>query len=99
MQHIVTYMPEVCVLASDLGFPEGPVYIPDGSIVFVEIRKGCLSRIDPAGTMSVVADTGGGPNGAAVGPDGCIYVCNNGGFVWHDHVGHMAEFNCATPWT
>jgi gluconolactonase len=27
-------------------------------------------------------ECGGGPNGAAVGPDGRIYVCNNGGFEW-----------------
>jgi gluconolactonase len=26
-----------------------------------------------------VAETGGGPNGAAIGPDGAIYVTNNGG--------------------
>ena len=25
---------------------------------------------------------GGGPNGAALGPDGKIYLCNNGGFSW-----------------
>jgi gluconolactonase len=25
---------------------------------------------------------GGGPNGAAIGPDGKCYVCNNGGFKW-----------------
>jgi gluconolactonase len=29
--------------------------------------------------VTVVADVGGGPNGAAVGPDGAFYVCNNGG--------------------
>ncbi|MGH7735450.1 MAG: SMP-30/gluconolactonase/LRE family protein, partial [Gemmatimonadales bacterium] len=32
---------------------------------------------------TVVAECGGGPNGAAIGPDGAIYVTNNGGvFVW-----------------
>jgi gluconolactonase len=35
-----------------------------------------------------VAETGGGPNGAAIGPDGSIYVTNNGGsFVWLDQGG------------
>jgi gluconolactonase len=31
----------------------------------------------------VIADLGGGPNGAAIGPDGACYICNNGGFIWH----------------
>ena len=31
-------MPNVRVLATDLEFPEGPVAMPDGSVVLVEIR-------------------------------------------------------------
>ena len=67
-------------LATDLCFPEGPIAMPDGSIVLVELARGTLSRVDAEGVVSVVADLGGGPNGAAIGPDGFIYVCNNGGF-------------------
>ena len=60
----------------------------DGSVVLVEIAAGALTRVQPDGTTSTVADTGGGPNGAAVGPDGAIYVTNNGGcFDWHDVMG------------
>jgi len=70
------------VVATGLGFPEGPVALPDGSVLLVEIAKGCLTRVYPSGHLEVVAQTGGGPNGAAVGPDGAIYVCNNGGFTW-----------------
>lgn len=54
----------------------------DGSIILVEIERGTLSRVQPDGTVDVVADCGGGPNGAAIGPDGAVYVCNNGGFAW-----------------
>eukprot|EP01036_Dinobryon_divergens_P005362 gene5362-7095_t len=75
------------VLASGLGFPEGPVALPDGSVVLVEIEQGRLSRVMPDGERVTVATTSGGPNGAAVGPDGAIYVCNNGGFEWLRHDG------------
>jgi gluconolactonase len=71
-------------IASGLQFPEGPVAMPDGSVLVVEIRRGTLSRVAADGTVTVVAELGGGPNGAAVGPDGAVYVCNNGGFEWHE---------------
>ncbi len=70
------------VLATGLGFPEGPVALPDGSVLLVEIEQGQISRVMPDGERTCAARTGGGPNGLAVGPDGAIYVCNNGGFEW-----------------
>lgn len=68
------------VIADDLWFPEGPVWVGDGSLLVVEIRRRTLTRIWPGGRRSIVANLGGGPNGAAIGPDGFCYVCNNGGF-------------------
>lgn len=68
-------------IASGLMFPEGPIAMPDGSVVVVEIM-GNLARVTPDGTRHVIAELGGGPNGAAIGPDGKVYVCNNGGFSW-----------------
>jgi gluconolactonase len=70
-------------IASGLRFPEGPVAMADGSVLLVEIARGTLSRVTPDGRVHVVAELGGGPNGAAIGPDGAVYVCNNGGFEWH----------------
>ena len=70
-------------ITADLQFPEGPIALPDGSVLVVEIASGTLSRVTPKGRVEVVADLGGGPNGAAIGPDGAVYVCNNGGFDWH----------------
>jgi gluconolactonase len=77
-------MSELVEITSGLEFPEGPVALPDGSVLVVEIKAGRLTRVLPDGTHKVVAETGGGPNGAAVGPDGKVYVCNNGGFEWHE---------------
>jgi gluconolactonase len=71
-------------LANGLRFPEGPVVLPDGRILVVEIQSGTLAVVDDDGKVDRVADCGGGPNGAAIGPDGKVYVCNNGGFEWFD---------------
>ncbi|PRZ41800.1 gluconolactonase [Antricoccus suffuscus] len=67
------------VLATGLMFPEGPVVLPGGDVLVVEIHRGTLTRITPDGGVSVVAEVGGGPNGAALGPDGRIYIANCGG--------------------
>ena len=73
--------PDLQILATGLQFPEGPIAMPDGSILLVEIERGTLSRVSN-GQIDVVAQLGGGPNGAAIGPDGACYICNNGGFEW-----------------
>ncbi|MDH5291819.1 MAG: SMP-30/gluconolactonase/LRE family protein, partial [Acidimicrobiia bacterium] len=75
-------------IAEGLRFPEGPIAMDDGSVLLVEIERGTLSRVAPDGTVTVAAECGGGPNGAAIGPDGAVYVCNNGGFGWR-HVEGM----------
>ncbi len=72
----------VVEIAGGLRFPEGPIALPDGDVLLVEIARGTLTRVAPSGTTTVVASLGGGPNGAAIGPDGACYVCNNGGFRW-----------------
>jgi gluconolactonase len=68
------------VVAEGLKFPEGPAFDRDGNLYVVEIAGGQISRIAPEGRVSVFAKPGGGPNGANFGPDGDLYVCNNGGF-------------------
>lgn len=70
---------DVTLLASGLHFPEGPVWLSDGSVLVTEIERGTLTRVGPDGEVEVVVDCGGGPNGAAIGPDGAAYLCNNGG--------------------
>lgn len=73
------------VVTEGLGFPEGPVVMPDGSVVLCEIKNRCLTRVQQDGSKEVVIQLDGAPNGAAVGPDGALYICNNGdGFAWGD---------------
>jgi gluconolactonase len=67
------------LVTEGLLFPEGPIAMADGSVILVEIAGKRLTRVRPDGGKETVAALGGGPNGAAVGPDGAIYVVNNGG--------------------
>lgn len=90
---------EVCeyeVLAEGLRFPEGPVVLADGSIAIVEIEAGRLTRVDRDGTTETIANLGGGPNGAALGPDGALYVTNNGGFGWWEADGQLTCLGTAS---
>ena len=77
---------DVKILAEGFGFPEGPVATPDGSVILTDIKGGNCPRVTADGKVSVFATTGGGPNGLAVGPDGALYLCNNGGSRYIDGV-------------
>jgi gluconolactonase len=92
-------MTEFSVMTTGLRFPEGPVAMKDGSVALVEIERGTVSRVRPNGAIEVVAHTGGGPNGLAVGPDGAFYVCNNGGFVWREEAGLRRPVGPAADYT
>ena len=81
-------------VASGLRFPEGPVVMADGSIIVVEIEKKCITRCWDGGKTEVIATPGGGPNGLAIGPDGALWVCNNGGFLYHEQDGMLIPGNC-----
>jgi gluconolactonase len=71
-------MAELVEVTSGLQFPEGPIAMPDGTVIVVEMFGPSLTRIHPDGKKEVIAEVPGGPNGAAVGPDGAVYVANNG---------------------
>jgi len=90
---------DIEIIAEGLEFPEGPIAMPDGSVVFVEIKGKRLSRWRPGAGVETVAEMRGGPNGAALGPDGKIYVCNNGGFEFHENMGLTIPGNAPDDWT
>jgi gluconolactonase len=74
---------DIQLVAEGFEFPEGPIAMADGSIILTEIKGQRLTRVTPDGAKTTVIETGGGPNGAAIGPDGAIWITNNGGsFEW-----------------
>lgn len=72
-------MVELELVAEGLEFPEGPIAMADGSVILTEIKAGRLTRIAPDGSKELLVETGGGPNGAAIGPDGAVWIADNGG--------------------
>lgn len=85
------------VLATGLQFPEGPLALNDGSVLLTEVRSGHVTRVAPDGTSSLYVDCGGGPSALAVGPDGNLYTCNNGGSTYVQ--GAFASQGPGKDWT
>ena len=67
------------VVATGLGWPEGPTALPDGRVVIVESYRSQLTAIDQGGTARQFAYVAGAPNACVLGSDGLLYVCQNGG--------------------
>lgn len=70
---------DITVITDGLRFPEGPVAMADGSVILTEMFGPCITRVNPDGSKETIAEVVGGPNGLALGPDGALYMCNNGG--------------------
>ncbi len=88
-------MAEFETVTDGLRFPEGPVAMPDGSVILTEIENGRITRVIPDGRKETIAEPGGGPNGLAIGPDGNLYCCNNGGFEYLESNGYLAPHGIA----
>ncbi|HZJ26700.1 MAG TPA: SMP-30/gluconolactonase/LRE family protein [Acidimicrobiia bacterium] len=78
---------EITEIASGLEFPEGPIWMADGTVLCVELQRRTVDRVHPGGRIETVAQPGGSPNGLAIGPDGAAYVANSGGWGFHDVMG------------
>jgi gluconolactonase len=76
-------------VARGLRFPEGPIAMPDGTVLLVEMFGPRVTRVHRDGTVEALAEVAGGPNGAAIGPDGALYLCNNGGCFTEVDLGGM----------
>ena len=87
------------VMAEGLAFPEGPVALPDGSVILSEIAARRVTHVLPDDRRRVIAEPGGGPNGLAVGPDGALYCCNGGGTRFRDRGGITEPFGASDDWS
>ena len=87
------------VMADGLRFPEGPVALPDGSVILSEIAARRVTHIMPNGRRRTLAEPDGGPNGLAVGPDGALYCCNGGGTRFRDRDGITEPFGASDDWS
>ena len=92
-------MAEMVTITDGLRFPEGPVVMPDGSVILTEIERGTITQVMPDGSKQIVATVGGGPNGLALGPDGKLYCCNNGGFEYAEANGYLAPHGIANDYS
>ena len=66
--------------------------MPDGSVVLVEMFGPRITRVHPDGTKETIAEIPGGPNGAAVGPDGALLPLQQ---RWLLHAGRARPACCS----
>lgn len=67
------------IVASGLGWPEGPTALADGSVVLVESYRSQLTIVEPGRGPRRFAYVAGAPNSCVLGAEGEFYVCQNGG--------------------
>jgi gluconolactonase len=66
------------VVAADLGFVEGPVFLQSGEIAVVAMDRDCVHGLTAGGEGRLLARTGVGPNGAAEAADGSLFIAVSG---------------------
>jgi gluconolactonase len=66
--------------ATEVGAPEGPVCLPDGSMYVTEMSAATLqvTRLFPNGGRKLIKRTGGRPNGLAMDGDGNLWIAEAG---------------------
>ncbi len=60
------------------GFPEGPVMLPDGYLVFSDIANDALIRFTRPGRTGIFRQPSGGANGNTLDPRGRLVTCEAG---------------------
>jgi len=66
---------EVERLATGFVFTEGPLWHPDGYLLFVDIRRSLIFRLVPGGEPEVMRENSGGSNGLTFDLQGRLIMC------------------------
>ena len=66
-------------LAGGFQFTEGPLWLPDGSLLFQDVKAERTYRIGPDGSVGILRDKTGAANGQTFAPDGSIIFCEQNG--------------------
>lgn len=69
------------VIASNIGFTEGPIWTMSGRLFVTSMSRGLVYELDLDGGVVGQIETGGGPNGLAEDDTGAIWVAQNGGTI------------------
>lgn len=69
---------EPIIFAKGFKFPEGPSFDASGNLYLVNLQGHQVSRVTPAGVVSVFAEWEGNPNGSCFDHEGRLLVCDSG---------------------
>ena len=67
--------PDAERLATGFGFTEGPLWHPDGYLLFVDIPRSLIFRLVPGGEPEVIRENSGGSNGLTFDLQGRLVMC------------------------
>ncbi|MEW5816940.1 MAG: SMP-30/gluconolactonase/LRE family protein [Spirochaetota bacterium] len=72
-------MSDFSIFSSGLNAPEGPVVLPDGSLLVAEMGpdRGCVTRISPDGSEKKMIARTGRPNGLALDASGTVWIAES----------------------
>ena len=62
-------------LATGFVFTEGPLWHPDGYLLFVDIRRAQILRLVPGGQPEIIRENSGDANGMTLDSQGRVVVC------------------------
>lgn len=73
--HDVVESPKTRLVASGFEFTEGPIWHPDGYLLFVDGARDQIIRVEPGGAPEIIRENSGGSNGMTFDLEGRLIIC------------------------